>query len=139
MRKSAGIILKFKTGEMLACHTTGTPRKPGNYDIPKGEFGDGEEPLEAMLRELREETGIDVKQSDFASFEDTGMHYYLADKSLYLFVGTLKTDPDIKKMKCTSYFTDRYGRQQPEVNEFILTKDVNMYHKSLRPILEKFV
>jgi predicted NUDIX family NTP pyrophosphohydrolase len=35
----------------------------GAWSIPKGEYGEEEAPLDAALRELHEETGVQIKQS----------------------------------------------------------------------------
>lgn len=54
-RFSAGtIVARFDAGEwqvlLLRCYR--------NWDFPKGELGDGEDPLEGALRETSEETGL---------------------------------------------------------------------------------
>ena len=56
---SCGFILFQKgTDRLLVCHPNG---KPGtgyhSFDIPKGHIEDNEEPFDAAMRELREETG----------------------------------------------------------------------------------
>src|SRR5207247_966216 len=67
-RKSAGILLyrvKNKIPEVLLVHPGGPfwkNKDEGAWSIPKGEFTDEEEPLEAALRELNEETGLAVKK-----------------------------------------------------------------------------
>ncbi|MEP7145201.1 MAG: NUDIX domain-containing protein [Ferruginibacter sp.] len=63
-RKSAGILLyrQKKNGvEFYLVHPGGPlwkNRDTGAWSIPKGEFTDEEEPLDAAKRELEEETGI---------------------------------------------------------------------------------
>lgn len=63
-RKSAGILLyRFDAGELevFLVHPGGPfwARKDlGAWSIPKGEYGDSEEPLEAARREFQEETGF---------------------------------------------------------------------------------
>lgn len=66
MKRSAGILLyRVVAGELqvLLVHPGGplfTKRDLGWWSIPKGEFLDGEDPLAAAVRELREETGAEV-------------------------------------------------------------------------------
>lgn len=68
MKKSAGILLyrvRENFPEVLLVHPGGPfwkHKDQGAWSIPKGEFTDDEDPLEAALRELREETGIPVKK-----------------------------------------------------------------------------
>ncbi|HEX2532228.1 MAG TPA: NUDIX domain-containing protein [Chitinophagaceae bacterium] len=62
-RKSAGILLYRirEEPEYFLVHPGGpfwAGRETGAWTIPKGEFGPGEEPLAAALREFREETGF---------------------------------------------------------------------------------
>jgi len=65
-RKSAGLLIYRRRGvelEVFLVHPGGPLWKKkdlGAWSIPKGEIASGEDPLEAALRELREETGISV-------------------------------------------------------------------------------
>lgn len=66
MKQSAGILLYRKNHsgpEFLLVHPGGPFCKNkdlGAWSIPKGEFSDGEKPLDAAIREFREETGIEL-------------------------------------------------------------------------------
>jgi predicted NUDIX family NTP pyrophosphohydrolase len=62
-KRSAGILL-YRRGddgvEVLLVHPGGplwARRDAGAWSIPKGEYGDGEDPLAVALREFEEETG----------------------------------------------------------------------------------
>jgi len=55
--KSAGLVIVYKD-EILLVHPSGASWT-GTYSIPKGEIQDFETPLEAALRETKEEIGID--------------------------------------------------------------------------------
>ena len=65
-KKSAGIILyRFKKDqlEILLVHPGGpfwAKKDLGAWSIPKGEFEEGEDPLDAAKREVEEETGMKV-------------------------------------------------------------------------------
>ena len=65
-KRSAGILLFRRRGgrvEVLLAHPGGpfwAKRDAGAWTIPKGEIGEGEDPLVAARRELAEETGIDA-------------------------------------------------------------------------------
>jgi predicted NUDIX family NTP pyrophosphohydrolase len=62
-RRSAGILLHRRRDgalEVLLVHPGGplwARRDDGAWSIPKGEYGDGEDPVAVALRELEEETG----------------------------------------------------------------------------------
>jgi predicted NUDIX family NTP pyrophosphohydrolase len=65
-KKSAGTLLyRLMNGiiEVLLVHPGGpfwAKKDPGAWSIPKGEFTDDEDPLEAAKREMEEETGVKV-------------------------------------------------------------------------------
>ena len=65
-KKSAGILLFRKSNkdlEVFLVHPGGPfwiNKDVGSWSIPKGEFEDGESPLEAAKREFEEETGINI-------------------------------------------------------------------------------
>ncbi len=64
MKKSAGILVyRFHSGELevFLVHPGGPfwkNKDDGAWSIPKGEYTDDEDPLEAAKREFEEETGI---------------------------------------------------------------------------------
>ncbi|HYM47616.1 MAG TPA: NUDIX hydrolase [Burkholderiaceae bacterium] len=110
---SCGVIVRRAPGELLLCHATGR-----NYwDIPKGVRDAGETSAAAALRELREETGIELCEQQL---QDLGLQRYLPRKDLHLF--TLNP-PDLALVigtcKCSTYYTPRYGgRAIPEVDAY---------------------
>jgi len=69
-KKSAGLLLYRKVCgfmEVFLVHPGGpfwANKDDGAWSIPKGEFDEGEEPLDAAKREFREETGL-VAEGEF--------------------------------------------------------------------------
>jgi predicted NUDIX family NTP pyrophosphohydrolase len=67
MRKSAGILLYRRTDnylELFLVHPGGPfwkGKEKGAWSIPKGEFTNEEEPLQAAKREFQEETGQSIE------------------------------------------------------------------------------
>ena len=64
---SAGFLFETPEGFLLV-HPTARAKGKGNWDIPKGHIETGEYPLEAAIRELKEETGLDYNpdwETDF--------------------------------------------------------------------------
>jgi predicted NUDIX family NTP pyrophosphohydrolase len=66
-KQSAGILLyRFRSGvlEVFLVHPGGpfwAKKDAGAWSIPKGEFEEGDDPLEAARREFLEETGLPVE------------------------------------------------------------------------------
>lgn len=65
-KQSAGLLLyRLRPGiEVFLVHPGGpywAKKDEGSWSIPKGEFEEGDDPLEAARRELREETGFSVE------------------------------------------------------------------------------
>jgi predicted NUDIX family NTP pyrophosphohydrolase len=65
-KRSAGLLpYRFREGqlEVFLVHPGGpywTKKDLGAWSIPKGEYGEGDDPLEAARREYREETGCEA-------------------------------------------------------------------------------
>jgi len=47
-------------GELLACRRMAPPHLAGRYEFPGGKVESGEEPRAALVREVREELGIEI-------------------------------------------------------------------------------
>ena len=75
VRRSAGLLMFRRRGssvEVFLVHPGGpfwAAKDAGAWMIPKGEYTDNEEPLDAAQREFREETGFEPK----GEFIDLGM------------------------------------------------------------------
>jgi 8-oxo-dGTP pyrophosphatase MutT (NUDIX family) len=136
---SSGIVLQDKkTGKILSGHSTGKSWQKGTFDIPKGRIEDNENALEAVIRECKEETGIDLTPYK-EDIIDCGVRPYTTSKNLHMFY--LKMDlPDIKELKCESYFKGKADKMYAEINGYkYLTpqSDEIMYlFKVLVPIVE---
>ena len=52
------------TGQLLLSRRAGEPER-GKWDLPGGFLEEGEHPLDALRRELREETSLEVEPLDF--------------------------------------------------------------------------
>jgi 8-oxo-dGTP pyrophosphatase MutT (NUDIX family) len=73
---SCGTLIISRTGRLLLCHVTGTR----HWDIPKGMQEPGETTLDAAMREMEEETGL---QFDASLFTELGRFTYRRDKDLF--------------------------------------------------------
>jgi predicted NUDIX family NTP pyrophosphohydrolase len=69
-RRSAGILLYRRTGsepEFLLVHPGGpfwARRDDGAWSLPKGEYEDGDDPVESARREFEEETGTALEATE---------------------------------------------------------------------------
>lgn len=117
---------------LLIGHATGSPR----WDIPKGLLEPGEDPRQAAVRELREETGLEAPP---ARLVELGRHGYRAGKDLVLFAWPVAVMPDPAALRCASTFVDRFGRSVPEFDRFAVlpwAEALTRMGPSLQAVLE---
>ena len=119
MNVSCGIVLATSDG-WLICHSTGNK----HWDFPKGMMEGDEGCLEAAIRELKEEAGVDLleKKDDVVLSKDLGRHSYSSSKDLRLFYVYLKGKLDVSLLECTSMFEMKSkwapSRMMPEMDRF---------------------
>lgn len=107
---SAGVVMTDGAAVLLG-HATGTPY----WDLPKGRMEPGETPLQGCLREVREETGLDLRGQPLV---DLGRFKYRPQKDLHLFLLRVTALPDPAHLACSTSFTDRHGREVIELDRF---------------------
>ena len=71
-------------GEEVLLIRRGRPPKQGEWSLPGGRIEPGERAMEAALRELREETGVEAEITGLIDvvdglFPESGRHYVLID------------------------------------------------------------
>jgi len=110
---SCGVLLFNEHDEIFLAHATGNR----HWDVPKGLAEVGETPLEAALRETREETGLCLGNEGWL---DLGRHPYRPGKDLHLFARRVNTaDIRVGECVCTSMFVHaRSGKSMPEADAF---------------------
>lgn len=129
---TCAVIIQDSTGKILGCHPTG--KKPGEcYDLPKGCADVGEGDIVAALRELREETGLELQEQDLV---DLGVHEYLMGKDIHVYLHKVDQLPLVENLQCTSYF-EQDGRMIKEINSFAGIQDRTKFSKSIQRTLAK--
>ncbi len=109
-RISCGVIVTDGV-HLLLGHASRSPR----WDIPKGLAEPGESLLAAAVRELREETGLQVAPD---ALHPLGTYAYLRDKDLALFVWRPPVMPEPAALRCTSTVALPGGAVIPEIDRF---------------------
>ena len=113
---SCGTIVINPYGRVLIAHATNASRIRG-WDIPKGLREDGENEVQASLRELQEETGICIS-ADSSKLEVLGEFPYLKKKDLFLVMYRASEQEILtENLKCSSTFPTPRG-DVLEVDEF---------------------
>ena len=107
MKQSAGILAyKFidKTIFFLLVHPGGPFWKNKDlesWSVPKGEFVDGEDPLEAARREFKEETGFGLEsesEDDFIALESVKLK-----SGKTIFAWAIEFDIDVTQLKSNDF------------------------------------
>jgi 8-oxo-dGTP pyrophosphatase MutT (NUDIX family) len=110
-RLSCGILILNPQAELLLCHVTGQD----HWDLPKGGAHAGESPLQAALRETREETGLDLAGETLL---ELGRLDYRPKKDLHLFAALVPRF-DVAELCCESRFSHyTTGERLPEMDGY---------------------
>lgn len=132
---SSGVILTDGF-QFLICHPTNQPKN--KWDIPKGKLDNVDlNYKDCAWRELYEETNLKVIKDYLLPVLLN--EYYTKNKNLNIYIYKIKKLPDLKELKCNSYF-DFNGNKIPEIDEYkyISFSEIENYlFKSLVPIIKK--
>lgn len=113
MKTSCGFVIYCEdSNEILLGRETNS----NSWSIPKGGKEDGENSIEAALRELYEESNISKEFiMSCEVFELKQQIYGSKRKRLVPFLAICKKKP--KNLKCNAYFTDSFGESLPEFSK----------------------
>ena len=125
-RRSAGAVVFRRTAQGVRYLVL---RAYANWDFPKGLMEEGEEPVQAALRELREETGIATTEFEWGERHmDTGPYsrgktarYFLArtaEENVVLGPSPETGEPEHHEWRWVS-FDEAYDLASPRVREVV--------------------
>ena len=95
MKQVAKVVIIDEDGKYLLMMRSDHPTFPNDPDLPGGMIEVGEEPLQAMLREVIEEAGI-VLKPDEVEHKYTGSEYSAHQTVYHLYVAHVKQRPKVK-------------------------------------------
>lgn len=134
-KTTCAVVIINSSGDILGCHSCNRP----TYDFPKGCVEPDESDIDAAVRELKEETGIDV---DKEILIDCGTYNHNREKYIHIFLKQVSDFPDLNSLYCTTYF-EMYGKQFPEVDGYKIIKkeERDLFNQVLQnkfDIIDKF-
>lgn len=111
---TCGIYLyNTHTQKFLIGHAT---RSKASWSIPKGLKDEGEDELKAAIREMEEETGLDLNRLDVLAIHPLPQIQYKKQKKLLAsFLVITATDLHDTKLVCRSLVNGQF----PEINKFM--------------------
>jgi len=108
---TCGLYILNRDNELLITHPT-LSKKTSNWSIPKGKPNEGENDWEAAIREVKEETNLDIiKVNEFMQLQDST--YRSRKKVLHSFYVKINDFSSETAVSCDSYF-EYQGKQLPE-------------------------
>lgn len=136
---SCGFII-HDDSRFLAGHVTG--QDADTWSIPKGRMEPFETYYTCAVRELLEETSIDLRTINPAEVETLGLFDYIPKKWLYLFSYKCNLSK-LPELKCTSMVDKDGKRDWPEFDwfRFIPFADAKkLVHRKIAQVIEdKFI
>lgn len=116
MNRSAGIVL-FRKNPQLQLYLVhpGGPyfvrKDEGSWSIPKGGIETGESDLEAAIRELEEETSVNLKHISEESFINLGDIRYASGKKVHVFAYEFNEEVSFKSITYWIEFPYKSGKK----------------------------
>jgi predicted NUDIX family NTP pyrophosphohydrolase len=109
------------------------------YDLPKGVQNENENITNTLIREVKEEIGIDIQQHK-NKIQKIGRYKYRKGKDIVMFVLKLDELPKTSSMKCISMFKIK-DKEYPEVGQFKYLRIDNLggFRENMARIIEDVI
>lgn len=118
--ETCGLFLVDRHNRILICHPTG--RKNKIWSIPKGTKEEGEDDLDAALRETWEETNITINKEDLSFYEKLNPVVYKHGKKVLksFYIPEVANGLDFSQfgLKCNEYVKPKKGKEFPEIDDY---------------------
>ncbi len=131
IKQTAGVAIKWQD-KVLLVHPTNASWKNSALGIPKGGIESGEDPIIAAIRELREETGIEVRESDLDSSPYTAENHGESGKLKSQLIYFTMTIDDLSEIGLTKPTVPKKWLQLEEIDWAGFVKIDDAYPKMHR-------
>jgi 8-oxo-dGTP pyrophosphatase MutT (NUDIX family) len=117
----------------LAVRPTG---ETTTYDLPKGRANPGENLKDTVVREIEEETGLDISRYK-SQLIDMGRFMYRPEKDVHVFMLKMDNLPSTSSMTCRSMFNFG-GKMEPEVDDYkyVPYDNLNRFNPMMKRIIQ---
>jgi 8-oxo-dGTP diphosphatase len=116
MDKKFGVAVKaivsFKGKFLIVFKSDSEDVNPNSYDIPGGRLEFGEQPIDALIREVKEETGLTVR-----AIRPTRTWSFVKDDDFQLIGITFFCEADSNNIKLSNEHTNDLWLSAEEINE----------------------
>jgi ADP-ribose pyrophosphatase len=139
IKQTAGVAIKWQN-KVLLVHPKNASWQHSALGIPKGGIEPGEDPIIAAIRELREETGIEIKESDLDSSPYTAENHGESGKLKSQLIYFTMTIDNPSEIGLTDQFVPKEWLQLEEIDwaGFVRIDDAySKMHRSQIIILDR--
>ncbi len=133
--QTSAVIIHDKQ-QMIICQPFGKKKNTvGGYDLPKGKIDAGETPEQGAVREVREETGMNLEISGLIKlgyFDD-----YTSEKGIHIYSYQVSQLPSIKSLHCESYIDKEKHKPEMIGYKIVELEEIHWLYKVLQKVLVK--